>query len=105
MRKLEYSVINSADTTIICTEKRRDQIAGSKPKNLLVVHNTPSKKEELVTSFKNDKIAFTYVGALARNRFIEDVIDIFKEYKKFDLKLASMGNVAYKMLILSTYQT
>lgn len=93
MRKLEYSVINSADTTIICTEKRRNQIAGSKPKNLLVVHNTPSKKEELVTSFKNDKITFTYVGALARNRFIEDMIDIFKEYKNFDLKLAGMGNM------------
>lgn len=93
IRKLEYCVINSAATTIICTEKRKEQIAGSKPKNLVVLHNTPSKKEEIETSFKNDKITFTYVGGLARNRFIEDAIDVFKEYKNFHLKLAGMGNV------------
>ncbi|OLS02625.1 glycosyltransferase family 4 protein [Tissierella creatinophila] len=93
VRKLEYSVINNAQTTIICTEKRREQIAGSKPKDLLVLHNTPSKKEILESSFKNDKITFTYVGGLTRNRFIEDIIDIFKENKNFQLRLAGMGNV------------
>lgn len=93
IRKLEYAVIKRAETTIICTEGRREQIAGSQPKSLVVVHNTPSKKEIVANSSKNEKITFTYVGGLARNRFIEDIIDIFKANKNFNLKLAGMGNM------------
>ncbi len=93
IRKLEYKVIESAETTIICTEKRRQQIEGSKPKELVIIHNTPSKREKIDTSFENEKITFTYVGGLTRNRFIENIIDVFKENKNFDLKLAGMGNM------------
>jgi glycosyltransferase involved in cell wall biosynthesis len=90
---LEYKVINNAQTTIICTEARRKQIAGSNPKELLVIHNTPIMKEKPNHFLKNDKITFTYVGALARSRFIEKMIDIFKENQNFNLKLAGMGDM------------
>ena len=35
VKRLEDSVINRADATIICTEERKNQIAGTKPKKLL----------------------------------------------------------------------
>lgn len=44
-RKLENGIINSADVTIICSEKRQEQIAGAKPRKLVVLHNAPSSEQ------------------------------------------------------------
>ena len=41
IKSLEFSVINNANATIICTEARKKQITGSSPKILEVIHNTP----------------------------------------------------------------
>lgn len=94
VRGLEYKVIENAEATIICTEQRREQIAGSKPKELYVIHNTPSKVGKVDSSFENPKLTFTYVGGLTRNRFIEHAINLFKQHQSFDLKLAGMGNAS-----------
>lgn len=101
VRKLEYMVISNAETTIICTEERKHQIQGSNPKNLVVIHNTPSKSlsisskqnKEFDTSNPNkENLTFTYVGLLSDSRFIKSVIDVFKEQPEFKLELAGMGN-------------
>lgn len=100
IRRIEYSVINRADTTVICTEKRAIQIEGSKPNNLVVVHNTPSISRELINKYieekKNDEesrreVVFTYVGALSEDRFIRIAIDVIKRYPMITLNLAGMG--------------
>lgn len=101
-RKLEYKVIENAETTIICTEERKEQIKGSKPKKLVVVHNTPSinisnEKETSVESIgkeDNKNLTFTYVGGLSEKRFIKSIIDVFKEHPQFNLELAGMGNLS-----------
>lgn len=103
VRRMEYLVIANAETTIICTEERKHQIQGSHPKNLVVVHNTPSRKDEkqlvdngLFESNNESKrsITFAYVGSLSENRFIRSVIDIFKCYPEFKLELAGMGKLS-----------
>ncbi len=103
VRKLEYMVISNAETTIICTEERKHQIQGSNPKNLVVIHNTPSKSlsisskqnKEFDTSNPNkENLTFTYVGLLSDSRFIKSVIDVFKEQPEFKLELAGMGNMS-----------
>jgi glycosyltransferase involved in cell wall biosynthesis len=100
IRRIEYSVINRAVTTVICTEKRAEQIAGSKPNNLVVVHNTPSISRELINIYIEEKkkkeeskkeFIFTYVGALSENRFIRIAIDVIKRYPMITLNLAGMG--------------
>ena len=42
VKKLEDLIINRADAVIICSEKRKRQIAGTKPKKLAVIHNSPA---------------------------------------------------------------
>ncbi|WP_164985280.1 glycosyltransferase [Ammoniphilus sp. CFH 90114] len=102
IRRIEYSVINGAETTIICTEDRARQIEGSKPKELVVVHNTPIVPESLLKSIQqnneirnpnNRKIKLTYVGALAEKRFIRYLIDVIKRYPNVTLNIAGMGKL------------
>lgn len=40
IKRVEIKVINNSDLTVICTEKRKEQILGSHPKKLIVIHNT-----------------------------------------------------------------
>lgn len=103
IKKIEFMIIRNAEATIICTEERREQIKGSKPKKLTVVHNTPSKdsinKEEVFSDLSlekenDEKITFTYVGALSESRFIKTIIDVFKLYPEFRLELAGMGKMS-----------
>ncbi len=110
IRKIEYIVINNAEATIICTEDRINQIRGSNPKKLVVIHNTPSisveiKKlleEKSVTKEDEESIVFTYVGALSNTRFIEEAIEVIKEYPKITLNLAGMGKLTDHVKAMSS---
>ncbi|SEI77181.1 Glycosyltransferase involved in cell wall bisynthesis [Alkalibacterium gilvum] len=100
VRKLEQGVINNADSVIICTQERKEQIKGSHPKQLSVIHNTPilSKKlEETIESTEesfNGKITFTYVGSLTKRRFIKEVVDVISKETRAELIIAGTGELA-----------
>src|SRR5699024_6200325 len=73
LRKKEYNLINHADATIICSEDRKEQIEGSQPKKLVVVHNTPpieQKEHEIKSILDKETIKLTYIGGLEKKRFI-----------------------------------
>lgn len=92
VKKLEFKIINNSETTIICTEQRKEQIEGSRPKNLVVVHNSPAK--EVNAQKINDiegPIKLAYVGGLTENRFIKEIQDIIKEDRRFCLEIAGAG--------------
>ena len=99
IRKIEFMVINNAASTIVCTEDRIKQIAGSKPKKIVVVHNTPissqefwkNRKEKSMGMLIKDKITFTYVGGLSKGRFIQSAMNVIKDYPQLVLNLAGMG--------------
>lgn len=101
IRKIEYLVINNAEATIVCTEDRINQIHGSKPKKLVVIHNAPSisvgiKKllnEKSVSKEDRESIVLTYVGGLSNTRFIKEVIEVIKKYPQITLNLAGMGKL------------
>lgn len=96
LRQNEYKVINKADATIICTDDRKEQIKGSKPNNLIVVHNTPPRKQEKFTAEfqnNNDVLNLTYVGGLEKKRFIDQAISVLKNNPKYHLTIAgSIGD-------------
>lgn len=83
IKKLEFSVINKADATIVCTEKRKEQIKGSCPRKLMVIHNTPKfdihniHSEIVVKPSKKWKIV--YVGVFTKGRLLEELSQIVKE--------------------------
>lgn len=105
IKNLEFGIINSADSTIICTEERKKQIEGSKPKKLTVVHNSPSINEnfkkqidELIKSKeqsfcnkenceKKSKIRLCYIGNLSKRRFIDQILISISKRENFELVL------------------
>lgn len=113
LKKMEFNVINHADATIICTDKRVEQIAGSRPKNLTIVHNTPAvKRKTKKSTIINNKevINITYVGGLEKKRFIDQAVKVIaaKEFCFFTVagtpgnaaeevkKYSEFNNISYK---------
>jgi len=100
IRKLEYYIIAKSDATIICTEDRKKQIEGSKPKKLYIIHNTPTKKLDVTVHKelkKSDILSLCYIGALSNNRFINEILEIVSKNKSIELKIAGMGALEEKV--------
>lgn len=89
----QHRIINSADGTIICTEKRIKQIAGSEPKKLVVIHNSPPVIKENLR--KNDlnknKVKIVYVGILQDGRFLLELGEVIQNSSECELHIAGFG--------------
>ena len=94
--ELENSVINCADGTIICTEKRKEQIAGSSPKRLAVIHNTPAaaqlKQCESKTA-QTGRIKIVYVGILEPSRLLKDIVAVVSDNKSVEFHVGGFGTL------------
>jgi len=90
---LQHTIINHANATIICTEKRKDQIRGSKPKKLVIIHNSPPRLDENLPklNLNKNKVKIVYVGVLQDKRFIEELADIIKKNKEWELHIGGFG--------------
>ena len=94
--KLENSVINGADATIICTEKRKEQIAGSVPKRLAVIHNTPSTAQLKQCAHKTQqtgRIKIVYVGILEPSRLLREIAAAISENTTLEFHVAGFGTL------------
>lgn len=92
IRWLDFKVINTADAVIITNESRFEQIKGSNPKNLYVIHNSPSDMQyTFVEKESKHEITVTYVGILQSSRLLEEIIEVFIENPQWNLKLAGFG--------------
>lgn len=95
IKSMDINIINEADATIICSEKRMEQIAGSSPKRLVIIHNTPpeinlnNEKLELNPS----KIKIVYVGILANGRFIKEIAEVVKNDARFEFHVGGFGKL------------
>jgi len=93
IERLDHKVINSAEAVIICTEKRKEQIKGTNPKYLAVIHNTPSNIINAADKINLDKtkIKIVYVGILGSGRFIKEIAEIVKENPKYEFHIGGFG--------------
>ena len=95
IKNAEFAVINNADATIICTEKRREQIAGTTPKKLEIIHNTPKAVNQISDSFgeiKNStRCKIVYVGILAGSRFLREIIKFVEKDERFEFHIGGFG--------------
>lgn len=99
-RKLETFVINHADATIICSEKRIEQIKPAKPKRLTVIHNSPPKEQfecklavKRVCQSDSDRTKIVYVGNLVEDRCIKLLVDTVRELDDFELHIGGIGDL------------
>ena len=90
---LDNYIISHSDVVILCTEKRKEQIKGSFPKKIEIIHNTPSEKILKNEYLKNnEKIKIVYVGVLLKEeRLIEELINVIKENKNYELHIGGFG--------------
>ena len=94
--KMENSVIHYAHATIICTEKRKEQIAGSFPKRLAVIHNTPSAAQFKQCDNKTKqtgRIKIVYIGILEPSRLLKDIVDAVSENNSIELHVGGFGTL------------
>jgi glycosyltransferase involved in cell wall biosynthesis len=96
IEKKDHKLINSADGVIICTEKRKEQIKGSNPKRLSIVHNSPSpfaipNKQEKPIDVKNEKIKIAYIGILAEGRLLKELANVVINNSDLELHIGGFG--------------
>lgn len=96
VRTRENKIINSSDATIICTEKRIEQIKGTAPNNLTVIHNSPinviDSANSSITISESNRVKIAYVGILSDGRLLRQILEIVSENKsKFELHIGGFG--------------
>lgn len=97
VKAMEDSIINRADATIICTEERKEQIKGTHPKRLFVIHNTPDIDNGFEAerfnnlSFKSGRLKLVYVGILGRARFIDKIADVVAKREDCEFHIGGFG--------------
>ncbi|MGG2467898.1 glycosyltransferase family 4 protein [Paraclostridium bifermentans] len=91
IKKLDFLAIKSAEATIIVNESRKEQIQGSKPKKLVVIHNTPIEQKNYINQYKGNKKTIFYGGILTENRMIKEAISICERHPEWNLIIAGFG--------------
>lgn len=98
--RAENNVISSADATIICSEQRVEQIQGSNPKKLFIIHNAPhmgllnaaSEKFKLQAD-GTPRIKIGYVGILSRARLLEEIVEFVSGRPDVELHIGGFGQL------------
>lgn len=90
-KKEEIKIINCADCTVICSEQRVKQISGSKPKKLVVIHNTPNLSIKTDEIKINDRLKICFIGALTPDRLLNEIADEIPNNPQFDYVFGGLG--------------
>lgn len=89
IERLEIKIINSSETTIICTEERKEQIAKANPKKIIVIHNSPNVEKINNVEKKYD---YAYCGALFGKRLIKEIFDCYPKNENLSFAIAGYGD-------------
>ena len=106
--KAEKQTINNAEFTILCTDQRLEQIKGSNPKKIIIIHNSPSRDILLkaegsfqIASAPNHTIKIGYVGILSRARLLEEIVTVVSKNKDFEFHVGGFGQLESYFLEVS----
>lgn len=96
VKQAQYKIIAKADATIICTESRKKQITGSSPRNLTIIHNTPSlelldTENSGCNKKKDEAIKIAYVGILQDFRLLLEITDCIINMRNVELHIGGFG--------------
>lgn len=92
VKKRQFTIINKADATIICSEDRKNQIKGSHPKLLEIIHNSPPDYPlKSFESNESDKTKIVYVGILSNNRLLKEECEIIQKHKDWLFYVGGFG--------------
>lgn len=104
--RLENAIISSADAAIICSEKRREQIANSRPKRLEVLHNAPALHQINAVcqplAAMGNRIRVVYVGNLVEDRCILKVLSCADRLPELEFHIGGFGVLEDRVRQLSS---
>lgn len=93
VKRSQFFLINHSDATIICTEKRKLQIKGTRPRKLTIIHNSPDGS--IISDYTFEKQStnksVVYVGVLLDNRLLREMISYFEKNPDIDLYIGGFG--------------
>ncbi|MCM3756320.1 glycosyltransferase family 4 protein [Sporosarcina aquimarina] len=89
----DHHIINTADAVIVCTDKRREQIEGTSPIRLAVIHNTPAEQgvNFRKLNLNPNRTKLVYVGILGKGRFIREIVEIVKRNPQYEFHVGGFG--------------
>lgn len=92
IKRFEDNIINKANATIICTEKRKYQISQTNPHNLTVIHNSPPEYDGGEKKDGNsNRVRIAYVGVLLEHRLLEELLQVVSELPYVELHIGGFG--------------
>ena len=93
IEKDEIKTINCAEVTIICTEERKEQIKKAKPKEIVIIYNSPD-----VEAFEQieEKYDYVYCGGLYNMRLIEEILELYPKNTQYKFVFAGSGDYSNK---------
>lgn len=96
VKYFEDGIINHADASIICTEKRKEQIKDSHPKRLVIIHNSPDEIElgSLKVKGNPNKVKIVYVGILQqKQRMLKELVDTISQMDNAEFHVGGFGEL------------
>jgi glycosyltransferase involved in cell wall biosynthesis len=94
IRRIDLWAIRQADALILADESRREQIAGTTPRRLVVVYNTPPDLLDQVvpaTRPAGTHLHLAYIGLLQVERGLLEMMDVLRRHPEWSLDLAGFG--------------
>lgn len=97
VKALENYVINNSEFIILPIDSRIKQIGKAKPKDIIIIYNTPNEDVKSISDtfddmYQKGKINISFVGALVPDRFLTEILDLCKKRKDMYLHIAGFGN-------------
>ncbi len=94
IRRRDLRAIDQADAVILCDDVRREQIAGSHPRRLEVIYNSPEDERALLPAFQPSPegvLRLSYVGLMHVERMLLEVIEVVRRHPQWRLEMAGFG--------------
>lgn len=96
VKDMEDKVIGRSNATVICTEKRKEQIKDAKPQKLYVIHNTPmpisvQMDETKICKSSSDKLKIVYVGVFGNQRLLVELTEVVSSRDDCELHIGGFG--------------
>lgn len=103
IKRIDGHLIEKADSVIICSEKRIEQMASRKANKLYIIHNTPDiyTVDDNFNIKKSDRIKIAYVGNLNEGRYVLELAKLVSEKPDFEFHCGGDGTNAPEIEALS----
>lgn len=93
IRRVDYFAIGQADALILVDDARRVQVAGSRPRRVEIVYNSPEDERPAASAEPSPagELRLAYVGLLQVERGLFEMLNVLKRHPEWSLDMAGFG--------------